>query len=111
MTGPGGIVSAMQLGVSGDGTQGPGRHSWTVPYLGQRQAALPRGPRAPQGGRSGSQPRRCRQRQQWEAHFLHLELGAHPLVQKQRTSDRNPKSLEVMWGLTSGCLWLVTARK
>lgn len=82
MTGPGRTVSAMQLGVSGEGTQGPGRQSWTAPHFGHRQVALPRGPRAHPGGRGKSQPRRCRQRWQWEERFLHLELGAHPVVQK-----------------------------
>lgn len=82
MTGRGGTVSAMQLEVLGKGTQGPGRHSWTVPHFGHRQVALPRGPRAHPGGRDRSQPRRCRQRWQREECFLHLELGAHPMVQK-----------------------------
>lgn len=82
MTGPGGTVSAMQLEVSGEGTRGPGRHSWTAPHFGHRQAALPRGARAHQGGRGRPQPHRCRQRWQRKEHFLHLELGAHPVVQK-----------------------------
>ncbi|KAI4586453.1 hypothetical protein MJG53_004240 [Ovis ammon polii x Ovis aries] len=47
VTGLGGsVVFAMQLGPLGAGTWGPGRHSWTTPHFGHRQAALPRGPRA-----------------------------------------------------------------
>lgn len=82
MTGLGGAVSTMQLGASGEGTRGPGRHSWTAPHFGRGQAALPRGPRAHQGDRGWSQPCRCRQRWPQEGRFLHPELGAHPTVQK-----------------------------
>lgn len=84
MTGPGEAVSAMQLGGSGEGTQGPGRHSRTAPHFDHRQAeaAPPRGPRAHPGGSGRPQPRRCRQRWQRGECFLHLGPGAHPMVQK-----------------------------
>lgn len=85
----------MQLGDPGEGLWGRGKHSWTAPHFGHRQAALPRGPRAHLGprevpagprpaprGRGKSQPRRCRQKWQGGECFLHLEPGAHPAVQK-----------------------------
>lgn len=95
MTGPGGSASAMQQGGLGKGTMRPGRHSWTMPHLGQGQAALPRGPRAhhrprevlggPQPaarGRDKSQPHRWRHKWWGGECFFLLGPGAHPMVQK-----------------------------